>query len=70
MVIFLPKGNGACLGHRINGKGEYSWITYLDVIEQTRFIGSGLLNKDIKAENTTNIGIYARNRPEVNTNKV
>ena len=59
------KGNGASLGHRINGKGSYSWITYMDLIEQTRFVGSGLLNKGLQAINTTNIGIYSGNRPEV-----
>jgi long-subunit acyl-CoA synthetase (AMP-forming) len=58
-------GNGPCIGYRHEGKGPYLWITYFDVIERTRFIGSGLLNKGVKALNTTNIAIYSRNRPEV-----
>jgi hypothetical protein len=61
-------GNGACLGYRKNGKGPFVWNTYSELIEQTRYIGSGLLNKEIQAENTTNIGIYSRNRPEVVVN--
>jgi long-subunit acyl-CoA synthetase (AMP-forming) len=57
--------NGPCLGYRENGTGPYLWLTYADVIEKTRFIGSGLLNKQIKADASTNIGIYSRNRMEV-----
>jgi len=57
-------GNGACLGYRPNGKGPYEWISYLDVIERVRFIGSGLLNKGVQPVNSTNVAIYSKNRPE------
>lgn len=58
-------GNGPCLGYRENGKGPYIWIKYSDVIERTKFIGSGLVNKGVKPVNSTNVGIYSRNRVEV-----
>ncbi len=88
--FFTTIGNGPCLGHRLNGTGEYVrltspkstelifftstlcyviifkvWITYYEVIERSRYIGSGLLNKGITADNQTNIAIYAKNSPEV-----
>ncbi len=34
------------------------------MIEQTKLIGSGLLEKGVKPVNITNIGIYSKNRPE------
>ncbi len=34
------------------------------MIEMTEFIGSGLLEKGVLPINTTNIGIYSKNRPE------
>ena len=45
--------------------GSYSWIRYSDVIEQVRFIGSGLLHRGIQSSNLTTIGIYSSNRIEV-----
>jgi long-subunit acyl-CoA synthetase (AMP-forming) len=53
------------LGYRENGKGPYLWISYSDVIERTKNIGSGLINKGVIPENSTNIGIYSKNRVEV-----
>lgn len=66
----LPKGlevsgNGPCLGTRDGpGKGPYSWITYSEVLERVRYIGSGLINKGIESSNLTHIGIYSSNRVE------
>ncbi len=61
----MKKGNGECLGYRQNGQGPYKWIKYSEVIDQTKFVGSGLVNKGIEPGNSTNIGIYSRNCPEV-----
>ena len=65
LLNFKIIGNGPCLGYRENSTGPYLWLTYADIIEKTRFIGSGLLSKQIKADVSTNIGIYSKNRMEV-----
>jgi len=49
------------LGYRENGKGPYVWMKYSEVIEQTRAVGSGMINKGIEPKNSTNIAIYSRN---------
>jgi long-subunit acyl-CoA synthetase (AMP-forming) len=53
------------LGYRENGKGPYLWVSYSEIIERTNHIGSGLINKGVQAQNSTNIGIYSKNRVEV-----
>ena len=57
------------MGYRENGKGPYLWISYSEIIERTEHIGCGLINKGVQADNSTNIGIYSKNRVEVEMKK-
>ncbi|NWW78057.1 ACSL5 ligase, partial [Climacteris rufus] len=56
-------GNGACLGYR-KPKQPYQWLTYKQVSDRTKYLGSGLLQKGCQPSPNQFIGIFAQNRPE------
>ncbi|NXQ48009.1 ACSL5 ligase, partial [Catharus fuscescens] len=56
-------GNGDCLGYR-KPKQPYQWLTYKQVSDRTKYLGSGLLQKGCKPSSDQYIGIFAQNRPE------
>ncbi|NWX29288.1 ACSL5 ligase, partial [Notiomystis cincta] len=56
-------GNGDCLGYR-KPKQPYQWLTYKQVSDRTKYLGSGLLQKGCQASSNQYIGIFAQNRPE------
>ncbi|NXL19714.1 ACSL5 ligase, partial [Setophaga kirtlandii] len=56
-------GNGDCLGYR-KPKQPYQWLTYKQVSDRTRYLGSGLLQKGCQPSPSQYIGIFAQNRPE------
>ncbi|GAV08057.1 hypothetical protein RvY_17807-2 [Ramazzottius varieornatus] len=56
--------NGPCLGYRPGGKGAYEWISYKEMFERASYIGSALIRKGVKADNSTCVGVFSRNRPE------
>uniref|UniRef100_A0A8C0V0Z9 Arachidonate--CoA ligase n=1 Tax=Cyanistes caeruleus TaxID=156563 RepID=A0A8C0V0Z9_CYACU len=56
-------GNGDCLGYR-KPKQPYQWLTYKQVSDRTKYLGSGLLQKGCQASSNQFIGIFAQNRPE------
>ncbi|NXW73875.1 long-chain-fatty-acid--CoA ligase 5 [Hirundo rustica] len=56
-------GNGNCLGYR-KPKQPYQWLTYKQVSDRTKYLGSGLLQKGCQPSSDQFIGIFAQNRPE------
>ncbi|XP_062351982.1 long-chain-fatty-acid--CoA ligase 5 isoform X1 [Cinclus cinclus] len=56
-------GNGECLGYR-KPKQPYQWLTYKQVSDRTKYLGSGLLQKGCQPSSNQYIGIFAQNRPE------
>ncbi|NWZ92250.1 ACSL5 ligase, partial [Nesospiza acunhae] len=56
-------GNGDCLGYR-KPKQPYQWLTYKQVSDRTKYLGSGLLEKGCQPSSSQYIGIFAQNRPE------
>ncbi|XP_057884987.1 long-chain-fatty-acid--CoA ligase 5 isoform X2 [Melospiza georgiana] len=56
-------GNGDCLGYR-KPKQPYQWLTYKQVSDRTKYLGSGLLQKGCQPSPSQYIGIFAQNRPE------
>ncbi|NXM17746.1 ACSL5 ligase, partial [Ploceus nigricollis] len=56
-------GNGDCLGYR-KPKQPYQWLTYKQVSDRTKYLGSGLLQKGCQPSPNQFIGIFAQNRPE------
>ncbi|XP_059707947.1 long-chain-fatty-acid--CoA ligase 5 [Haemorhous mexicanus] len=56
-------GNGDCLGYR-KPKQPYQWLTYKQVSDRTKYLGSGLLEKGCQPSSSQFIGIFAQNRPE------
>ncbi|NXV07687.1 ACSL5 ligase, partial [Cettia cetti] len=56
-------GNGDCLGYR-KTKQPYQWLTYKQVSDRTKYLGSGLLQKGCQPSSNQFIGIFAQNRPE------
>ncbi|XP_048837599.1 long-chain-fatty-acid--CoA ligase 1 [Brienomyrus brachyistius] len=56
-------GTGPCLGYRKPGE-PYQWISYNEVSERARILGSGLLAKGCQPNPQQFIGIFAQNRPE------
>ncbi|NXT63764.1 ACSL5 ligase, partial [Chaetops frenatus] len=56
-------GNGDCLGYR-KPKQPYQWLTYKQVSDRTKYLGSGLLLKGCQPSSNQFIGIFAQNRPE------
>lgn len=64
--------SGECLGYRqpqtTNGKksaGPYKWISYGDVIRRSEQLARGFLSKGLVPGQSTFVGIYSLNRPEV-----
>ena len=55
--------NGPCLGSR-GSKPEYSWITYGEVIERSKNLGSGFVHIGMKPGQSSLIGIYSQNCEE------
>nr|XP_061787619.1 long-chain-fatty-acid--CoA ligase 5-like [Nerophis lumbriciformis]XP_061787620.1 long-chain-fatty-acid--CoA ligase 5-like [Nerophis lumbriciformis] len=56
-------GNGPCLGSRKSGR-PYQWLRYKQVSDRAEHLGSGLLQRGLKTNPNTFIGIFAQNRPE------
>ncbi|NXN95391.1 ACSL5 ligase, partial [Rhinopomastus cyanomelas] len=56
-------GNGNCLGYRKPNQ-PYQWLTYKQVLDRAKYLGSGLLQKGCKPSSNHFIGIFAQNRPE------
>ncbi|NXA72040.1 ACSL5 ligase, partial [Thryothorus ludovicianus] len=56
-------GDGDCLGYR-KPKQPYQWLSYKQVSDRTKYLGSGLLQKGCKPTSNEFIGIFAQNRPE------
>ncbi|XP_005520795.1 PREDICTED: long-chain-fatty-acid--CoA ligase 5 [Pseudopodoces humilis] len=56
-------GNDDCLGYR-KPKQPYQWLTYKQVSDRTKYLGSGLLQKGCQPSSNQFIGIFAQNRPE------
>ncbi|OWK56993.1 long-chain-fatty-acid--CoA ligase 5 [Lonchura striata] len=56
-------GNSDCLGYR-KPKQPYQWLTYKQVSDRTKYLGSGLLQKGCQPSPDQFIGIFAQNRPE------
>ncbi|NWS02679.1 ACSL5 ligase, partial [Motacilla alba] len=56
-------GDGDCLGYR-KPKQPYQWLTYKQVSDRTKYLGSGLLQKGCQPSSNQFIGIFAQNRPE------
>ncbi|XP_064287384.1 long-chain-fatty-acid--CoA ligase 5 [Passer domesticus] len=56
-------GNGDCLGYR-KPKQPYQWLTYKQVSDRAKYLGSGLLQKGCQPSSSQFIGIFAQNRPE------
>ncbi|NWT65777.1 ACSL5 ligase, partial [Prunella himalayana] len=56
-------GNGDCLGYR-KPKQPYQWLTYKQVSDRMKYLGSGLLQKGCQPSPNQFIGIFAQNRPE------
>lgn len=67
--------NGPCLGYRetatTNGKkgapGPYKWLSYDDVIRRSENLARGFITKGLKPGQSTFVGIYSQNRPEVSS---
>lgn len=57
--------NGPCLGHRFEGKGDYVWSTYAEILHKAQCLGSALIDRGLKPGGKTCIGIFCKNRPEV-----
>ncbi|NXA36308.1 ACSL5 ligase, partial [Eudromia elegans] len=55
--------NGSCLGYRKPNQ-PYQWLTYKQVLDRAKYLGSGLLQKGCKQSSNKFIGIFAQNRPE------
>lgn len=58
-------GDQPCLGTRTGPNLEYQWMTYKEVFEKSRAFGSALLARGLKPNDSSFIGIYSVNRPEV-----
>ncbi|KAM8837260.1 long-chain-fatty-acid--CoA ligase 5 [Spinachia spinachia] len=56
-------GNGPCLGYRKPGM-PYQWLHYKQVSDRAEHLGSGLLQKGLKPNSDSFVGIFAQNRPE------
>uniref|UniRef100_A0A671VIK0 Arachidonate--CoA ligase n=1 Tax=Sparus aurata TaxID=8175 RepID=A0A671VIK0_SPAAU len=56
-------GDCPCLGYRKPGQ-PYQWISYTEVAEKARLLGSGLLAKGCQPNPQQFVGIFAPNRPE------
>lgn len=56
-------GDGDCLGYR-KRKQPYQWLSYKQVSDRTKYLGSGLLQKGCQPSSNQFIGIFAQNRPE------
>ncbi|GFY79378.1 long-chain-fatty-acid--CoA ligase 5 [Trichonephila inaurata madagascariensis] len=56
-------GDGRCYGWR-NDKSDYNWISYSQFIKRAENFGSGLLKIGLKPGQSSNVGIYSRNRVE------
>ncbi|ESO93396.1 hypothetical protein LOTGIDRAFT_216255 [Lottia gigantea] len=69
LLEFFKRGariskNGPCLGYKPSSNEPYKWISYDQVLERSKNIGSGLIKLGHSASNKTHIGIYSQNRPE------
>ncbi|GFV44658.1 long-chain-fatty-acid--CoA ligase 5 [Trichonephila clavipes] len=56
-------GDGRCYGWR-NDKSNYNWISYSQFIKRAENFGSGLVKIGLKPGQSSNVGIYSRNRVE------
>lgn len=60
--------NGPCLGYRKqmpDGTSPYVWMSYNEVLNRSENFARGLIEKGIKPGQSSLIGVYSRNRPEV-----
>lgn len=56
---------GLCIGSRTPSKSpEYDWITYKEVFERIRYVGSGLINLGLEPSSQSFVGICTKTRPE------
>lgn len=56
---------GPCVGFRSSEKGNYGFVTYGEIHDNARKLANALINNfGLVPENTTNVGIYARNSPQ------
>lgn len=63
--------DGPMLGHRVqkaDGSAPYVWESYNDIIERANNVSVAFRELRIPVGNNENIGIYAKNRPEVSYN--
>ncbi|XP_055344354.1 long-chain-fatty-acid--CoA ligase 5-like [Paramacrobiotus metropolitanus] len=56
--------NGPCLGYRPSTTAPYKWVTYQEVLDRAKRLGSGLIAKGHPADNKTFVGIQAANSVE------
>lgn len=56
--------NGPCLGERTGPALEYKWITYQQVYDEARQLGSAFIEKGIAPNNNSFVGICASNCPQ------
>jgi hypothetical protein len=57
--------NGPCLGHRPPGSSSFEWISYSETLLRAEYLASALIHLGLPAKNTTCVGIFSKNRPEV-----
>ncbi|UJR15018.1 hypothetical protein I4U23_001995 [Adineta vaga] len=62
--IANKRGDGKCLGYRVDRQSEYEWVTYDATERAANEIGSGLIQLGEKHGQDTFIGIYATNSVE------
>lgn len=62
--IAQQRGDGKCLGYRVDRKSEYQWVSYEETDRAATDIGSALIHIGEKHGQETFIGIYAVNSVE------
>uniref|UniRef100_A0A4W3IAH5 Arachidonate--CoA ligase n=1 Tax=Callorhinchus milii TaxID=7868 RepID=A0A4W3IAH5_CALMI len=55
--------NGPCLGYRKQNQ-PYQWLSYKQVTDRAKYLGSGLLHRGCKPTPDQYIGVFSQNRPE------
>ncbi|CAF3251373.1 unnamed protein product [Rotaria sp. Silwood2] len=62
--IAAKRGDGKCLGYRVDRESEYQWVSYEEADQIGTEIGSGLIQLGENNGQNTFIGIYAVNSVE------
>ena len=57
-------GDKPCCGWRLGPKNPYTWITYNQVLERSKWVGSGLITLGAKSDPSQFVGLICGNRIE------